>query len=247
MKNNQLSSRHQALLDILKAKNFATVAQLSKELYVSEITVRRDLKFLESMDLIRRSHGGALAINQFNQEISYELGLSLNMVEKKRIAAKAASLIENGSTVFLDASSSSRAMIPFLAERKGIFVFTHGLENALAAANYGLKTFCSGGIVKKITTSCVGPSTIKMLESIFVDYMFFSSRGIAENGIVTHQSDDKCKIIQLMMQQSKHSYLLCDTSKAGIVSTFSICKAEALTGVIAEKPFPFEIPNIILP
>lgn len=247
MKNNQLSSRHQALLDILKAKNFATVAQLSKELYVSEITVRRDLKFLESLDLIHRSHGGALAINQFNQELSYELGLSLNTVEKKRIAAKAASLVENGSTVFMDASSSARAMIPFLAERKGIFVFTHGLENAMAAANYELKTFCVGGMVKKITTSCIGPSTMKMLEGIFVDYMFFSSRGIAENGIVTHQSDDKCKIIQLMMRQSKHSYLLCDTSKAGIVSTFSICKAEELTGVIAEKPFPFEIPNIILP
>ena len=247
MKNNQLSSRHQALLDILKTKNFATVAQLSKELYVSEITVRRDLKFLESMDLIRRSHGGALPINELNQDLPYTMALHINASEKKRIAEKAVSLIEDGSTVFLDASSSSRAMIPFLAERKEIFVFTHGLENALAAVNHGLKTFCAGGTVKKITTSCVGPSTMKMLENIFVDYTFFSSRGIAENGIVTHQSDDKCKIIQLMMQQSKHSYLLCDTSKAGIISTFSVCKAEALTGVIAERPFPFEIPNIILP
>ena len=247
MKTNQLSSRQQALLEILKSKSFATVAQLSKELYVSEITIRRDLRYLESMDLLRRSHGGALPLNELNQDLSYSYSLRINTREKKRIAKKAASLIKDGSTVFLDASSSSCAMIPFLAEKKEIFVFTHGLENAMMAANHGLKTFCVGGMVKKITTSCVGPSTLKILESIFADYMFFSSRGINENGIITHQSDDKCKIIQQVMQHSKQSYLLCDSSKAGIISTFTICKAEALNGVIADQPFPFEIPNMILP
>lgn len=247
LKNNILSTRHQALLEVLKKRNFATVAQLSKELYVSEITIRRDLKYLESMELLRRSHGGALAINDQNLDISYELSILTNPVEKKQIAAKAVSLIEDGSTVFLDASSSSRAMIPYLTERKELFVFTHGLENALQCANYGLKTFCAGGMVKRITTSCVGPSTLKMLENVFVDYVFFSSRGITDNGLITHQSDDKCRIVQQMMKQGRQSYLLCDSSKANILSTFTICRADELTGVIVDRPLPFEIPNLILP
>lgn len=247
MKSNNLSTRHQALLEILKTKNFATVAQLSKELYVSEITVRRDLKYLESLDLLHRSHGGALAASNVIQDVPYALSIHTNPLEKKQIAEKAASLIKDGSTVFLDASSSSRAMIPFLAERKELFIFTHSLENAILAANYGLKTFCSGGMVKRTTGSCIGASTLRVLENTFVDYTFFSSRGLDSNGLITHHSDDKCRIMQLMIKQSRQSYLLCDSSKANILSTFTICRANELTGVIADKPFPFDIPNLILP
>lgn len=246
MKNASLNKRQQALLEILKSKNFATVAQLSKELYVSEITVRRDLKQLEALGLLHRSRGGALPASNLSQDVPYALGIRTNVMEKKLIAAKAVSLIRDGSTIFLDASSSARAMIPLLTDRKDVFVFTHSLENALLAANYGLKAFCSGGMVKGTTVSCVGASTLRMLESIFVDYTVFSSRGIDDRGLVTHHSDDKCRIIQQMMWQSRQSYLLCDTSKANIISTFAICRTEELTGVIAEQHFPFDVPNIIL-
>ena len=164
LKDTYLISRHHALLEILKARNFATVAQLSNELYVSEITIRRDLKFLESLDLLRRSHGSALSINDLNADISYDLVVRTNASEKKAIAAKAASLVKDGSVVFLDASSSARAMIPFLAECKELFIFAHGLQNALLAANYVLKTFCAGGKVKRFPSSCVVPSTMKMLK-----------------------------------------------------------------------------------
>ena len=245
-KSEVLSARHQAIISILNEKRFVTVSELASLLYVSEITVRRDLRYLESLELLRRSHGGAVSSNNISHDVSYALSLHTNSQEKKLIAEKAISLIPDSSTVFLDASSSARAMIPFLADRKDIFVFTHSLENALLAASYDMKVFCSGGSVKKMTGSCVGASTLKMLEGIHVDFTFFSSRGIGHDGLITHQSDDKCRIVQMMMAQSKYSYLLCDSSKADVYSIFPICRAEELTGVITDQPFPFDIPNTIL-
>lgn len=138
-------------------------------------------------------------------------------------------------------------MLPYLAKRKGITVFTCGLTNAMTASEYGIMTLCSGGRVRESTYSCDGPFAERMMADIHVDYLFFSSRGLCEDGLVSHQSDLKCRLIQLMLRQCRSSYLLCDNSKAGIISTFRICSADELTGVISDQPFPFEVPNLILP
>ncbi len=245
MNSSSLSSRHHALLDILKEQNFATVSELSQKLYISEITVRRDLKYLESQGLVHRSHGGALPANIINHDVSYAFGVITNTAQKQKIAQKAVSLVDDGATIFLDASSSSRMMIPHLTLLKEIFIFTHGLENALLSANYGIKTFCIGGKVNSLTTSCVGVTTLKMLEDIHPDYCFFSSRGLSEDGLVTHHAEDKSQILKTVIRQSRKKYLLCDHTKAGIISTYTICRADDLDGVIIDQEFPFDIPNKI--
>lgn len=83
MIDQHLNPRHQALLDFLNQKGFASVAQLSRVLYISEITVRRDLKRLESQNLLMRTHGGAILTNNLRVDPPFNLNARINVAEKR--------------------------------------------------------------------------------------------------------------------------------------------------------------------
>ena len=99
------------LLKIIEENGYATVKYIAKAVYASESTVRRQLAELEHMGLVVRSYGGAeLKKDSINTPI--EMRLQKNHRQKDAIAKKAAELIKENSTVFIDASSTSLHMAP---------------------------------------------------------------------------------------------------------------------------------------
>ena len=96
--------RQKKILDILNQDGAVMVSRLSQELGVTEETVRRDLEKLESKELLRRTHGGALPIDEGNYEFSLEKRKELNVEIKQALARKAAEYVATGDTIFLDAS-----------------------------------------------------------------------------------------------------------------------------------------------
>ena len=82
------SERHTAILEILKENGSAIVKSLAKTLYVSEATVRRDIKEMQRMGLIERSHGGAI-LPETADEVSIFVRMNKNAKEKERAATAA--------------------------------------------------------------------------------------------------------------------------------------------------------------
>ena len=64
--------RQQRIMELLHENGAVWVSKLSEEMGVTEETVRRDLEKLEKQEALRRTHGGALPMDESSYELSLE-------------------------------------------------------------------------------------------------------------------------------------------------------------------------------
>lgn len=119
------------IMDSLRQHHNLTVTEISKQLYVSEATVRRDLTRLEQMGFIKRVYGGAVLLGNAQSEPPLVLRARQNAQPKIQIAAEAARYLRNGQTIFLDASSTVMHLVKHLEELQSITIVTNGLKTAI--------------------------------------------------------------------------------------------------------------------
>ncbi len=84
-----------------------TVKDLAKEFRVTEDSIRKDLTLLEKKGLLKKTYGGAMKVRVNEHDFFVSDRMDKHLEEKKRIAEKAAGLIENGDMIFLDISTSN--------------------------------------------------------------------------------------------------------------------------------------------
>lgn len=222
------------LLKIIEETGFATVKYIAKAVYASESTVRRQLTTLEQMGLVVRSYGGA-ELKKDNVNTPIELRLQKKHKQKDIIAKKAAELIKENSTVFIDASSTCLHMAPYLADKKEITVYTYSARLCDILANLGIKrVFCLGGRYNSTSKVFTGEYALSMARQVFYDYFFFSSSGFAD-GIISDYCDEETHIRREILRYSEKKYFLCDSEKFGKRSANILCRETELTEVITEK------------
>ena len=133
------SERCLAILDILQKQHKVEVNDLARRFDISEMTVRRDLNFLACQYNITRTHGGAELGNQpVVRMISFDEARIAHRENKEKIAALAATMIRNGQRIFVDAGSTTRIILNYLAEEiRAVVVVNHlkVAEHALQFAN----------------------------------------------------------------------------------------------------------------
>ena len=210
--------RQKRILELLNIDGSVMVSKLSVELGVTEETIRRDLEKLESKELLRRTHGGALTMDESNYELSLEKRKGLNIESKQAIARKAAQHIATGDTVFIDASTTTFCLAKEIKNLRNITIITNSIRviNELSGIE-GIKVISVGGIVSD-NQSLVGAMTENYINNnYFADKMFFSSRGIGENSVILESNEQECSIKLSMLKNSKTHYYLCDKSKIGRV------------------------------
>ena len=119
--------RQERILQTVSDKRYCTVNTLSKTLYVAPITIRRDLEEMEKAGLLKRCHGGAAIEDHRNREVPFELRDRENAEAKIRIAQKAAKLLKEGDTVFLDASSTVSHIADFITPDLELTIITNSV------------------------------------------------------------------------------------------------------------------------
>lgn len=210
--------RQKRILSLLGTDGVVMVSKLSAELGVTEETVRRDLEKLEAKELLRRTHGGALPMDESNYEFSLEKRKGLHVEIKQALARKAAQYIATGDIVFLDASTTTFYLAKEIKGMKNITVITNSIRviNELCGIE-GIKVIAVGGIVSA-NQSLIGSATENEIsENYFADKMFFSSRGIGDNSVILEGNEQECFVKRSMLKNARIRYYLCDKSKIGKV------------------------------
>ncbi|MBR6487704.1 MAG: DeoR/GlpR transcriptional regulator, partial [Clostridiales bacterium] len=128
-----ITDRRKQILDVLSAEGEINTTVLSERLGVTGATLRTDIRALEREGAIVRFHGG---IRLPRKTLSYSgenyMVRAVTHVElKNQIGKAAADLVTDGSTIFMDASSTTFHMIPFLQSRKNVTVVTNGIHTAM--------------------------------------------------------------------------------------------------------------------
>ena len=227
-------SRQEEILNILKRERSASVSRLSKELFASEPTIRRDLTRLEEMGYIKRVYGGAVIGGAPDREIPYEVRASEQESAKDIMARKAKAFIKKGDVIFLDASSSAAHLVDVLKDIEDILVITSGARTALALAEKGIRVISTGGKMITKSYSYVGHHAEACIRGINADVAFFSCRGLSSSGEMTDISIDEINVRRLMIERSKTAVLLCDSSKWDKQYVYSLGNTDSITAVISE-------------
>ena len=123
--------RRDRIISVLREQDEVSVVELSQVLGVSEVTTRKDLQQLEEQGYLTRVRGGAIVSGRGQLELRFAARQQLNLDEKRRIAARAVELIQPGTTIFLDASTTTFQLTRLLRDMQELTVITTGLYAAL--------------------------------------------------------------------------------------------------------------------
>ena len=215
-------SRHEKILSIIQEKKSVTTQELQQLVYVSTSTIIRDLIELERLGLIKRFHGGASMVIPKDSEASHTIRVKTNVYEKNIIAKTAAQLIKDGSTIFIDSSSTLQTLIPHLKNHKNLTVITNGLNSAiLLSKNTDATIMFVGGQITANSNSTIGSMALNNLMNFNADLVLFSASGISGDTICEH-SIEQAAVKQLMINKASKSILLCDSSKFNVVTKISM-------------------------
>ena len=147
--------RKQQILYLLQEKNEMTVAELSRLLFTSESSIRRDLQTMELSGLVKRTHGGVKLLGDNPTIVPFASRLHYKVAEKKKMAKKALSYIQDGQVIFLDQSSSALFLAHELVNRRQVTIITNNIEILATMAKSELKVYASGGYICPTNRNCL--------------------------------------------------------------------------------------------
>jgi DeoR/GlpR family transcriptional regulator of sugar metabolism len=230
-----VSKRQEQILELLREQGFITVENLSKSLYTSPASIRRDLTRLEDMCFLKRTHGGASVLNDINHAIPLNSRMTKNIINKKKIASIASSLIKDGQIIMLDGSTTASFLVPHIAKRKNVVLFTNNMITAINAINYGIKTHCIGGTSVNNSAVLSGPNSYEEVSKIRSNICFFSSNALDENGVISDPTEEENHLRYLMLKNTDTSVFLCDSEKFDRRSIYTLTTIDKVDFVVFDS------------
>lgn len=227
-------SKEEKLLEILSPNSTTTVKEIAARLYVSEATARRYVNALAKSKKVIRTHGGCMpSAAVFDNNTPMYIRFSSETEEKSRIAQRAAALVEDGATLFLDSSSSAYHLIPYLAKKQNLTVVTSGIKTAAHSAQMNIRTVCLGGFVDAHNLSSNSALAIKQIGLINADIFFFSCDALSDSGELTDNSCEESILRREFMKYAKRSILLIDSTKLHKKCRYNLCTLDDIDSFIS--------------
>ncbi len=229
------TGREKAILSKIEEKGFTSVEELSKALYVSPSSIRRDLTALEQKKLVKRVYGGAVLIESVNSNTPFDSRIAKNVEQKKRAAQNAAHLLSDSISVMLDGSSTAMQMLKHIKAHRNIQLFTNNTYTFRLAVEMGINACCIGGRPSADASSLSGEFAEEMVEKIFPDILFFSAKCINENGDITDSLEGEARLRRIMLKNSRIKVFLYDTDKLNKTSLYKVCNISDVDYSFCEK------------
>lgn len=229
------AERYNVILDILSRKKSVSIEKLCKETFCSPATIRRDLIALEKSGLISRNRGGASIIMSSSIEYPYAFRNSKKHGEKEYICKIAEDFLSDGSSLFLDSSSTVMQICKLIEKRRNISVVTNGLVTAYSLAqSENVKVCIAGGNVKTGSAAILGEFSSGFIKNFKADVAIISCRGVDEGGI--YEADQNQALVkQQMIKNAKLTILLCDNSKFGNSYFYKLCDFSDIEAIITDQ------------
>jgi DeoR/GlpR family transcriptional regulator of sugar metabolism len=234
-----LAERRQAILAKLDAAQRVSVAELSREFGVSEVTIRTDLQALAEQGLAVRTHGGAVAAGTGAHDIALAARRQRKVQEKVRIGGLAADLVQDGMALFLDSSSTSLSIATQLKSRRHVTVLT----NSLAVANELLDAqqvhvVMTGGILQPETASLVGTAGLAWIEQYNIQLGFFGAHGISDPEGLTDVNPEQAELKRPLVQLCRQVVAVLDASKWGQIGIASFAQLTDIDIILTDADAP---------
>lgn len=231
-----LTARQQSILDHVNQAGSAQIKDLAVVLGVSEATARRDFDEMAASGLVERVHGGIVKSNGTAFERFHSEKMQSMLKEKQRIARKAASLIKNGDSLFLDSGTTTFFIAQNLANLTDLTIVTNNLDIAYSC-NFHPTTslLVTGGMRRENYSVLIGDVAENMLKSFFVDVAFLGCDAISLEDGVYNTNFMELGIKKQIVNCGKRLVLVTDSSKFHKKALAKVCDVQELDTVITDE------------
>ncbi len=234
-----IEERRQHILSVAHSEGRVRVRALSKSLGISQITIRKDLDYLQMKGLLQRSHGGALPIQPgalFDPPLQEKE--KSHHSEKDRIGQAAANIVQEGQCVMLDSGTTTTAVANALKRFSHLTVITNAVNIAAELAGTNFEVILTGGTLRKNSFSLVGPVAEDMLTEIHADILFLGVDGFdMEIGLTTPNLLES-RVNRAMVNAATKVVAVCDSTKFNRRSLSRIVPPSAIHHVITDVNLP---------
>lgn len=231
------AQRQRAIREILNRDGSVRVADLAEHFGASRVTVRKDLESLCANGRIQRTHGGAVLVreNALDDPTLLEKE-KLHREEKLQIAEAAASMVSEGQVVILDSGTTTSAIARALLRNfKNLTIITNAVNIAVELRGSNLEAILTGGNLRKNSFSLVGPLAEETLSRLRADILFLGVDGFDVHHGLSTPNLLEARVNRAMMDISKMTIAVCDSSKFGKRSLSVLAPPSALQGVITDR------------
>lgn len=244
--------RRRRILEIVNARGSARVRDLAEIVAVTEPTIRKDISDLDSQRLLRRTHGGALALRP-SYEPDVSARVDVNAQAKRTIARACLNEIRDGDAIFLDSGTTMLALAeelsPTEVARPGRDSPHPGpanvnvLTNALAAAavlapSPGVRHTVLGGQFRPAGGCFVGPLAVEALQRFRLNIAFIGVTGLSEDGLtVADLSEAQIKITA--MERARRVIVAMDHTKLGATDFVKVCDLDSVDTIVTDQVNPY--------
>jgi DeoR family transcriptional regulator of aga operon len=236
-----IEERRQHILQLIHKQGRVLVDELSNDLNLSKITIRKDLDYLSARDLLVRTHGGALPSQggaladptiQEKQELFH--------TEKVKIAKAACAMISEGQCIILDSGTTTTEIARSLLSFRHLTVITNALNIAEDLARSEFEIILIGGTLRKNSLSVVGPLAEDVLREMHADIVFLGVDGFDLKMGLTTPNVLEARVNRAMVAAAEKVVAVCDSSKFNRRSLSLIVPSSSVDHLITDSELPEE-------
>jgi DeoR/GlpR family transcriptional regulator of sugar metabolism len=240
--------RQARIMERVREDGAVRVADLVRELGVSDMTVRRDLEVLDERGLLEKVHGGATALEGSALfEPTFTVKSSLQHAEKDAISDAAAALVEPGMAVALSAGTTTFTLARRLADVPWLTVVTNSIRvtDVLHQVGRADQTIILTGGVRTPSEALVGPFAVSAIRSVHVDLVFIGVHGMDPRSGFTCPNLLEAETDRALIEAGRRLAIVADHTKWGVVGISSIARLDQADVLITDSGIDPEARSIL--
>ena len=226
------ADRLQVIADLVRERGSVRGRDLVEALGVTDETIRRDLARLADQGLVRRAHGGAVALRP-SDETDTSFRLREHADEKLAIGRRAAALVSDGSSIILDSGTTTLSLARSLVGKQDLVVVTTAVTNAIElVGNPRTTVIMTGGVIRPSTFGASGQLAAATLRGLHVDQTFLAIHSVSVQGGLTYPLFEEVDAKRAMIEAASEVILLADHSKFGRQALVRVAPITAVHRII---------------
>lgn len=232
--------RLEEMLEYIQQNRIASIDTLCRHFNISRNTVHRDVGVLVERGSIRKTYGGVVANHQAAETVPFEERYVKSIGEKKKIGVRAAALLEENDSIFIDSGSTATCFYESIPADLPLTIVTNNIDVLNGAQNKpNHRLIFTGGMLARKTNSVTGTEALAILKKYNIAKAFLSATGLSELCGATNSTHGEYEVKCAVVECARQIIMMVDASKFGVTSLLTFCSfADIDTLVTDRQPDP---------
>ncbi len=231
-------SRQSEIVSLAREQGRVLVDELATRFAVTPQTIRRDLNDLCDDGVLTRVHGGALIASSV-ANLAYEARRLVAREQKRRIGERAASLIPDNSSLFINLGTTTEEVAAALANSSGLLIVTNNINVATALyRNPSIEVVVAGGNIRPSDGGVVGHMAVELIRHYKVDIAVIGTSAIDEEGTLLDYDAREVQVSRAIIENARRIILVTDGSKFTRRAPVRIARLDEIDILVTDRLHP---------